>query len=132
MVEVLESRPESPNYGDIWWQDIDEILDTWDSVDGDSPDEAMSWKRHDAHYPDVVRSIKELGFVRPLTCYDGKYDEPYTMGDGHHRLAAAIDLGLTKVLIQYSGDGLKISDDSGSWEYGNDIPEPEYDRQESW
>lgn len=76
-------------------------------------------KRGDDHYPDVVESIETHGFVRPLTATEK--DGRLTLGDGHHRLAAAIELGMTSVPVQVTKTW-GISPDSGEWWVGDPIP----------
>ena len=71
----------------------------------------------------MVDSIQEHGFVRPLTSrHDG---QELRLADGHHRLAAAIDLGMTTVPVKvYIATGWcwPIANDSGSWYRGDPIP----------
>lgn len=81
----------------------------------------LDYKREDECYEDVLMSLKEHGFVRPVTALPdpgAKYGFKY--GDGHHRLAAAIDLGYTHVPIMLARD--LIAADSGEWYYGRPIP----------
>ncbi|UYL86352.1 ParB-like nuclease domain protein [Microbacterium phage Jovita] len=87
----------------------------------------LSQKRRDDHYPDVVESIDELGFIRPLDAalnfvYEDDNDPSVGMvrlADGHHRFAAAIDLGYEAVPI-YLSQWPTIAPDSGDWR--RDIP----------
>lgn len=79
-------------------------------------------KREDEHYPDVVESIRTQGFMRPLTARVNPATlHGYTFGDGHHRLAAAIDLGYTHVPLQIVDSLRMIGRDSGNWESGSHI-----------
>lgn len=124
----MAERPPVIKPGDVWLEPIDEILKR-ESLDGGYEGDGWDWllddKRNDNYYPDVVRSLKEHGFKRPLTCSIDDYDpSDYQFGDGHHRLAAAIDLGLTHVPLEaYPSGSWGVSDDSGSWYYDQDIPE---------
>lgn len=83
-------------------------------------EERLNDKRMDRHYDDVVESIKRWGFIRPLTAREGK-DGMLHFGDGHHRLAAAIDLGMTFVPVKvcrsqkHGYDSELVARDSGSW-----------------
>lgn len=89
--------------GDVWMQSIEEILNEWTSVDGGEPGD-WAWlldeKRTDDHYPQVLASIRDKGFTRPVTCDQTEWadgDVCMNYGDGHHRLAVAIDLGMTHI-----------------------------------
>lgn len=78
-------------------------------------------KREDWGYPDVVESVDAYGFLRPLTVRRPDEGEPseygYVFEDGHHRLAAAIDLGYSHVPVQLVPKGKSaIADDSGGWD----------------
>ena len=119
----LRQRPKDLKVGDVWDQSITEILEGWTSCDGAGKwrnwDQALASKRRDRHYPKVVESIQKYGFVRPVTAatphdyVKGGYEE-LQYGDGHHRLAAAIDLGYTHIPMQYTGSNFAVSHDSGS------------------
>lgn len=129
--EIRLAREESVQVGDVWLQPIDEILTRWSSTDGGSPepsyydeevtcwDEILDEKRDDSHYPDVVASLRERGWVRPATCWGYPWEMVY--GDGHHRLAAAIDLGHSEVLIERHPK-FCIAPDSGEWDSSDPIP----------
>lgn len=104
--------------GEIFTATIDDILDTWVTMDDHRavlrPDREqflyiLSRKRVDSEYQDVVDSLQTRGLVRPLTCTwkPGGYGHGWMgasgmmFGDGHHRLAAAIDLGWQTVQMQH-------------------------------
>jgi hypothetical protein len=77
-------------------------------------------KREDNHYGQVVDSLRLNGFIRPLTATENpeaKYG--FTFGDGHHRLAAAIDLGFSHVPLQIAK--YTVANDSGSWYLGDRV-----------
>lgn len=127
--QIMATMPEQPVIGDVWEQPISEIINNWYSCDGAKPgdwERLLSEKRQDRQYPDVVESIRKNGFVRPLThYYEEQWDyndkQEYTMlgthskfGDGHHRLAAAIDLGYAAIPVMHR-ESSAIADDSGSW-----------------
>jgi hypothetical protein len=108
---VLEKR----KVGDVWMQNIQDLLENWYSTDGCNPGGwryTLKCKREDRWYNDVVKSLKKHGFTRPLTCYVRNspylYNDPpegtLVFGDGHHRLAAAIDLGMTEVPLEFKPD----------------------------
>lgn len=105
------------------WFTPEEILG-WGSYDADSfgisLEETLDEKREDYHYDDIVESIRTRGFWRPLT---GTRDHSGYMklGDGHHRFAASVDLGLDSVPVQIHRykSGISwdiISSDSGDWQ----------------
>lgn len=104
-----------PEIGTVFDWDIEEIL-KGDSCDlgiyGDW-EYMITCKRGDEHYNDVLESIRRWGFVRPLTAYhDG---DKLSFGDGHHRLAAAMELGMTTVPVEVF-KWATISEDSGEWD----------------
>lgn len=125
-------RPGRIKHGDMWWESIETIM-LKDSIDHGGPgkwDRLLEDKRADSHYEDVRLSIEERGFVRPLTALIREGGQDFSFGDGHHRLAAAIDLGLTMVPLEaFNEDGPgyfggAIANDSGDWNSFDDpIPE---------
>lgn len=62
----------------------------------------LDHKRQDRHYEDVLNSLLHHGFVRPLTAA-AKEGPELRLGDGHHRLAAAIELGMSSVPVEVFG-----------------------------
>lgn len=107
-----------PPIGTEFDWDIAEILEGSSCDLGDFGlgdwDILLADKRNDEDYPLIRASIERWGFIRPLTAY---YDESGALafGDGHHRLAAAIDLGLTSVPVRIY-EGTAIAEDSGAWD----------------
>lgn len=81
-------------------------------------------KRQHYHYGGVVESLRSEGFLRPVTAFYDVYTGHLVFGDGHHRLAASIDLGFTiiPVLIVDCEDNT-LSKDSGIWSLGDPVPE---------
>lgn len=138
MEEVLEKRPHriGAREGKVWMEPIERILKhlsgdlewyVYETDDAGIPRSniAARWewvlntKREDEHYEDLKDTLSKKGFTRPLTASYKHFDGGQHLGDGHHRLAAAIDLGFTHVPVY----GVKryeepISRDSGSWEKG--------------
>lgn len=111
-------------WGFIDGDDTDIDHDCWEDVRDITISRAwknlLETKREDYHYDDVVASIEEHGFTRPLTAW--RHEMGYLQfGDGHHRLAAAIDLGMTTVPVKVYERAL-IARDSGSWDSGEPIP----------
>lgn len=101
------------DHGNCWNEGVESIGRTaWDTV--------LERKRNDSHYEDVVESLKTRGFVRPLTGQANSFERKF--GDGHHRLAAAIELGMSHVPIRFDFS-INISNDSGSWYEGAPIPD---------
>ena len=112
---------------------VDEILETWGSVEeydfdedeeeyifdenqnpiylynslGNPLDrkrwqEKLNIKRQHLCYSEILYNIQHNGFLMPL-CYS-VVDNIKIHGDGHHRLAAAIELGYTKLPYLYFDD----------------------------
>lgn len=138
----------SLHHGNAWLCPIEEILHG-PSIDQADPDLSDEWdydqeydygpapwsvvldhKRDDEYYPDVVESLREFGFIRPVTIeISSDRDNRFVYGDGHHRLAAAIDLGWHHVLVQVAGTRVSaIAVDSGDWDRGLPIPLSNFDR----
>lgn len=137
-----------PEDGDIWLVEISHILENWESGDGGGPQNDFEWwgwetelvtpeiitrwegtfreKREDEWYDDVVASIRDYGFLRPVTARvigknDGDLLAHYPEGtirfnDGHHRLLAAIDLRLTHIPVEFYRGQWGISGDCYSWQ----------------
>lgn len=79
-------------------------------------------KRQDENYEDVVDSLRAYGFARPIMI--GPSKDGWQLGDGNHRMAAAIDLGFTHVPARWSEDLWEtVAKDSGDW----DSSRPVYD-----
>lgn len=78
-------------------------------------------KRSDEGYDRIVESLREHGFTVPCTVQIA--DRGYIFGDGHHRLAAAIDLGIEYIPVQACVLGKSIATDSGEWVWGGN-PRP--------
>jgi hypothetical protein len=99
--------------GEIWEQDVHEILTRWYSVDGASPGrwrEILNWKRADSYYPIVLESVKRYGLLVPLGCYavwngaTSRSEYEMYFGDGHHRFAAVCDLGLETIPLRLGSE----------------------------
>lgn len=88
----------------IQWISVEEILSSWKSVDtscmrnraeykrtkNSRPiGKVLAAKRKDSSYEDTKQLIMENGFTQPL-CFHKACKKQM---DGHHRLAAAIELG---------------------------------------
>lgn len=58
----------------------------------------LDLKRSDEFYPELVESVRLNGIHVPVMIVDGVFE------NGHHRVAAAMDLGLTE--IPYTADGV--------------------------
>ncbi len=72
----------------------------------------LSEKREDEWYDDVVISLSREGFTAPLTAYER--DGNLILCDGHHRLAAARELGIPAVPVRVCGK-FTCAEDSGEW-----------------
>lgn len=78
----------------------------------------LECKRTDGQYESIVDSIREFGFLAPVTVRLGMDGSVDTWGDGHHRLAAMIDLGYktipTRAISVIAGRSATVRSDSGS------------------
>lgn len=114
-------------WGDDYYDDDDEYEDVLNARMEMSLDDVwqktLEIKTQDEHYDDVVESIRTRGFVRPCTAKMDFETKKLKFLDGHHRLAAAIDLGMKTVpVIVLSQDSCGVSDDSGDWNLNCHIP----------
>jgi hypothetical protein len=100
--------------------DYEGCEDCHEDTDYDYPEVERQWewvldyKRRDHWFDDLKTEITHNGFTKPLTAiYEyGKL----RFGDGHHRLAIAIDLGLETVPVKvYDSWHSARADDSGEW-----------------
>lgn len=110
-----DTRPLRPVRGDCWWQDVDEILTSWTSCDGGDPEpclgirhpEHSNWecllenKRQDFGYSALRRRLMADGFTEPLEVSPPGPTNTWHFGNGHHRLAIAIELGYTHVPVHW-------------------------------
>jgi hypothetical protein len=90
----------------IYLVPVDYILDNFDSVDDNSDSiddddfislaDVLDDKRETSRYGSVLASIATFGFTQSLAC-----SHTCRLLDGHHRLAAAIDLGYKSVPVAF-------------------------------
>ncbi|MFC8423956.1 ParB/Srx family N-terminal domain-containing protein [Streptomyces sp. NPDC057236] len=80
---------------------ITDVLDMLTPDDDDTPDalyvrDVLDHKRRSPHYPDLLDEIRADGVALPIMIrtYRGR---PWLV-DGHHRVAAAQDLGITHLV----------------------------------
>jgi ParB-like chromosome segregation protein Spo0J len=80
---------------------VTEILDMLTVDDDQTPDalyvrDVLDHKRTSAHYAELLEEIRQDGIALPvmIRTYRG---QPWLV-DGHHRIAAAIDLGISHVI----------------------------------
>lgn len=73
------------------------VLDMLTVDDDDTPDalyvrDVLDHKRRSEHYPELLEEIRRDGLALPvmIRTYNG---QPWLV-DGHHRVAAALDLGI--------------------------------------
>lgn len=77
------------------------VLDMLTVDDDDTPDalyvrDVLDHKRRSEHYPELLDEIRASGMALPvmIRTHSG---QPWLV-DGHHRVAAAIDLGITHLI----------------------------------
>lgn len=100
------------------WMSIDHILKNLLSADfyTDDWEYGLRKKREDKGYQNLVQSISSIGFLWPaLIDSDNEYS------NGHHRLAACIDLGYTHVPVTTEDDDCGWHDTKGC--YSSEGPE---------
>jgi hypothetical protein len=106
----------------IQWFSVEDILSNWKSVDCvvcevKTLSEVLDVARKESNYNSVKNSLKKKGFIKPL-CFNAR--EKMHM-DGHHRLAAAIDLGFKWIPYIDSIDEVFLKD-IGIWRNPNNEP----------
>lgn len=79
-----------------------------DSFDGEPITEVLERKRKDGHYSKIVESLLLFGWTTGVHIAPDRNE----ITDGHHRLAAAIDLGQRYVPVVTE---LFSAHDSGFW-----------------
>jgi ParB-like chromosome segregation protein Spo0J len=63
--------------------------------DGTDVADVLDRKRQSPHYPQLLEEIRQNGITIPVVIdYSGTFGE---LLEGHHRIAAAVDLGLPSV-----------------------------------
>lgn len=85
-------------------------------------EQLLNQKRGDDHYQDLSDEIKANGFTKRPPCWAGGWknpDDSLIYGDGNHRLAVAIDLGMTIIPMQVTS-GFWVEEDSGVWNSSDD------------
>lgn len=93
------------------WVRVDYIL-SLPSVDfgeeGLSTEANREWKRSDWRYDELVEDIRENGYMDPVFLHEGfawsYFTETETLGNGHHRVVAAVDLGYTHIPVTRDDD----------------------------
>lgn len=58
---------------------------------GNKVRDLLNLKRSDEFYPELVESMRKHGMKSPVMIIDGVFR------NGHHRVAAALDLGMTEI-----------------------------------
>ncbi|MFI1562189.1 ParB N-terminal domain-containing protein [Streptomyces sp. NPDC020490] len=77
------------------------VLDMLTPDDDDTPDalyvrDVLDHKRRSPHYPDLLDEIRAEGMALPIMIRTLN-GQPW-LADGHHRVAAALDLGITHLV----------------------------------
>lgn len=71
-------------------------------VDGLNWGEIFSGKVSHSHFDAIVDTIQRDGFAMPIVLCDRQDGRGYVIGNGHHRLCAAILLGLWRIPVMVS------------------------------
>jgi hypothetical protein len=94
------------------WRKVSDLLNlpsTDFGSQGLRPEYNREVKRADPGYQDLLESIRENGFLDPIFVHPPHkrkaYDNPgEELGNGHHRLVVALDLGYKWVPVTYDMD----------------------------
>lgn len=84
------------NTNNYKWLEIRELLEQYQSGDFLEWEEGLDWKRQDSHYPALLKDIETYGLRAPV-CIEKDIENSLYLANGHHRIAALIDLGYTHV-----------------------------------
>lgn len=81
-------------------------VDDDDTLDALYVRDVLNYKRRSEHYPELLEEIRRGGMNLPIMIrtYQG---QPWLV-DGHHRVAAAVDLGMTTLV--WSDLSLEVED----------------------
>lgn len=79
-------------------------------------------KATDYSFPGLVHTIWERGFRVPICLYPNPYGADWALGNGHHRLSAAILLCLDQIPVYWSEHDY-MSDDHTDTEAPLDYPD---------
>jgi hypothetical protein len=92
----------------------------WDTLSRGSWFEFLRGIRDDGQYSDVKTSVERFGFRKPLI-YAISDEGVYIHGDGHHRFAAALDLGYEVIpYLRVPWGLLQKSVEPDSWYFSSD------------
>lgn len=80
---------------------------------------ATEWpsKREDTHYADLVADLAANGFAVPVAI--NYVDGFFYLVNGHHRIAAAIELGITEIPTVYYPELVTSDTDGNAWGDGS-------------
>jgi hypothetical protein len=102
---------------DVEWFFVDQMLDQWGSVDClFGLRNRLDVVRQDRGYHDAKEFLAREGFTEPLAYMVDDYPgrERFMQCNGHHRLAAAIDLGY-RFIPYINVQGEIFIQDVGTW-----------------
>jgi hypothetical protein len=120
MTTITEHKPRVDNIcTDDWeWMEVSKLLDMPSCDFGFEPlRQHKEMKRRDEHYARLVKDLHDQGFLSPVLV--DKYEGVDHLGNGHHRVVAAYDLGLTHVPVTRNQDvGWEMVESyEGEWEH---------------
>lgn len=75
--------------------------------------EIMGAKARDGQFAALVESIREHGFQTPILM-------PGSVMNGHHRIAAAVALGITEIPYTGNGDEYYYAEEKSDWNEGSE------------
>lgn len=118
---------QTKRYRKIKWVSVKSLAE-WGSVD--STDNklkrqllpVLEKKRKDPEYHSILRFLKQEGFTEPLVCIKERGIKSH--GDGHHRLAAAIELGYKFIPYVFTKDYETFIEDVGEWKFEGTLIHP--------
>jgi len=83
-------------------------------------DALLACKRNDYNYEDIVKSLRKFGVLACPTLKVNGDGSIYEWGDGHHRLAAMLDLGYESIPVRaedaYDTYRVLRMDSGGHWD----------------
>lgn len=92
------------------WLSVDYVMSLPSAdfyAEGLTTEENRDSKRSDSQYRNLKSSIREFGFTDPIYVYR-QHESGYTgrekLGNGHHRVVAAHDLGYTHIPVTRDDD----------------------------
>jgi len=117
-VLAITSGDDDPDSAMMDMDDDGAIYEQWDhDLSGrDAMEQVLYWKRKDDSYHELVESMSKHGVLSPIGIAED--EDGWMLANGHHRLAAMIDLGYKEIPVLLADtwfDAWDSSEEMGGW-----------------